>query len=129
MNHHNLRKIDYWVGGFGLIAIAFAIVISGTTAFFSTLWGATLALVNWMILRYLGPRMAVAKSKLGLGFVVVAKTIVILGIIVSSYVLFRFHLLWFMVGISSLIGGVIGYSLMQIFKKGDQLLKKESENA
>jgi hypothetical protein len=129
MNHNDLRKIDYWVLGFGLIAITFAVVISETTAFFSTLWGAVLALVNWMFFRYLGPRMGFAQNNIGFGLVIGMKTILMLAIIAISYVLFRFDLVWFMVGISSLFAGIVGCSLMPLFKRGDEILKKEHENA
>jgi phosphatidylglycerophosphate synthase len=129
MNYHNLKKIDYWVIGFGLIAITFAIVISGTTAFLSSLWGAVLALVNWMLFRYLGSRMALAQNKNGIGLIIGMKSIFILATIAVSYILFRFHLLWFMAGISSLLAGVIGYALMPFSSKGDEILKKEHENA
>ena len=129
MHHHNLKKIDYWVAGWGVIAIASTTVISGRTVFFSTLLGAALGLANWMMFRYLVLRMAVSGNKLGFGIFVGVKSVAILGIITVAFILLPLNAPAFSAGISSVFMGITSYFLIQLFKKGDRFINKESENA
>ena len=112
-----------------MIAIVAATVISGETAFFSTLLGAALGLSNWMMFRYVVLRMAVSGNKLGFGVFMGAKSLAIMGIITVLFFALPLKPSAFIAGISSLFMGITSYFLALSLKKGDQLLKKENENA
>lgn len=129
MHHHSLKKIDYWIAAWGVIAIASATVISGRTVFFSTLLGAALGLANWMMFRYVVLRMAVSGNKLGFGVFMGVKSLAVMGIVTAVFLLLPVEPPAFIAGISSLFMGITSYFLVQSLKKGDQLLKKENENA
>lgn len=129
MDHHNLKKIDYWVAAWGVIAIGLATVISGSAVFFSTLLGAALGLANWMMFRYVVLRMAVSGNKFGFGVFMGIKSLAVMGVITALFLLLPIQPPAFIAGISSLFMGITSYFLVQSLKKGDQLLKKENKNA
>ena len=129
MQHHNLKKIDYWIAAGGVIAIGAATVISGETAFFSTLLGAALGLANWMMFRYVVLRMAVSGNKLGFGVFMGIKSFALMGTITAIFLLLPMKPPAFIAGISSLFLGITSHYLAESLKKGDRILKKENENA
>ena len=129
MNHQALKKIDFWIAAWGVIAIALTTVLSGRAVFYSALLGAALGLANWMTFRYVVLRMAVAGNKLGFGVFMGVKSLSIMGIITAVFLLLPVNPPSFVAGISSVFLGIISYFLIQTLKKGDRLLNKENENA
>jgi len=90
--------------------------------------GVLLATGNWFVLRHLGLKMIAPgdKSKARLGIFLALKSTAMLGAVILVLVFVPVHPVAFVVGISSLILGVMTHSIHQVFARDEMSTRRES---
>ena len=124
METRNLKKIDYFVAGYGVLICCAAFCFFSVEIFTSALVGAVVALANWMGFRWAGIRMAATGEKSRFALFLGVKTIFILGMVGLVLASSLVEPLPFMIGLSSLVLGVLTKGALQALAEGDAALKE-----
>ena len=125
MNRQLLTKIDVYVIGWGVAFTVGAAFFRDLAVFGGVAAGAVLAAVNWLGFRYLGLRFAATGAKAKFGIFLAAKTLLIFGAIGLVLVAKIVSPFAFMIGLSSLVLGIITRSAIAALTEGDTALKEE----
>ena len=125
MDRHQLTRVDAYVASWGA-AIALASLLFGDLfVFLGALIGAAIALANWIAFRYLGLRIAAAGNRAIFGLFLALKMTLVLGLIAAVLVLAPVNPLAFIIGLSSLVMGIMTHSLRQALAAGAAALRGE----
>jgi len=125
MNRQLLTKIDVYVIGWGIVFVIGAVFFRDMEIIVGAAAGAALAAINWLGFRYLGLRFAATGAKVKLGIFLAVKTLLVLvaiGLVLLARVV---NPLAFMIGLSSLVLGIITRSAIAALAEGGAALKEE----
>ena len=122
----HLKKIDYHIAIWGLIAIALTAVTGGIAPALSASIGALLGMGNWLVFRRLVKGIATAGNQTGLGLILGLKFMVIMTIISLLFMYTPIKPIPFTVGISGLFLGISSYYFTNLLKDGKA--KSRGEN-
>lgn len=101
-----LKKIDYHIAIWGLIAIALALPIGGIISLFSAVAGAVLGIMNWMIFRVLAGKLVQSGDRLALSLFLAVKYILLIAAISLLLLFTPIQPISFAAGITSLFLGI-----------------------
>ena len=128
MDRLPVRKIDIYILLWGMIVCSVSAILRDLSIFLGALCGVVLAVSNWFVLRHLGMKMIAPDKgkKARLGIFLALKTSLMLGAVIAVLVLLPVHPVSFVVGISSLILGVLTHSVHQVFSGTETAVKRGS---
>jgi hypothetical protein len=125
----NLKKIDCYIAGAGIVLTGAAYLLMGMQFAFETFAGVFIAFVNWVLFTRAGFRIAASGGGAIFVLFLVIKTVTILAIIVLILLKTAINPVAFMVGFSALASGITVFALSDALLRGDRLIKKDSGNA
>lgn len=125
MNHRLLAKIDLYVIGWGVAIAVGAALFRDLEIFVGALAGAALAAANWLGFRHAGLRFAATGAKVRFGVFLAVKTLVVFAAVALVILSKVVSPLAFMLGLSSLVLGIITRSAIAAFKEGEAALEEE----
>ena len=126
MSRRVLTRIDLYVAAWGLALTLGALALYDLSTMLGVLVGASVATANWMAFRWLGIRMAATGNKNRFGVFLGVKTVAILAIVglllTTNDVIAP---LPFMIGMSSLVLGILSRGAHQAIAEGDAVLRED----
>jgi hypothetical protein len=125
MERRLLRKIDLYVFLWGVVIILASTLLRDVPIFLGALAGSVLAALNWLGFRWVGTRMAATGNKKRFGIFLGIKTLAILVAVVLVLGTGRVSPVAFLVGLSSLVLGILTRSVHQGLSEGSAALKEE----
>jgi hypothetical protein len=125
MNRQLLTKIDFYVIGWGMAIMIGAAFFRDFEIVGGAVAGALLAALNWFGFRYLGLRFAASGAKVKLGVFLAVKTLLVFAVIGLVLLAKVVSPLAFMIGLSSLVLGIITRSAISALTEGDAALEEE----
>ncbi len=125
MENRRLKKIDSDIILCGALLCCIATFFWDLQILLGTIIGALLAVANWVGFRYLIARLMTSSHRVRLGILLALKTLAIFGI-VSTIVLFaQLSVLAFVIGLSSLVCGIVLHTIRDMFSNGEPTLEEE----
>ena len=125
MNPRYLKKIDWYVIGWGVLITAGAGFFREGPIFLGALIGAVLASVNWTGFRYLGVRMAATANRARFGVFLAIKMAAMLAAVAFVVRSHTVDTLAFIGGLSALVLGILTSAAAQAISEGEQALGEE----
>ncbi len=125
MERRLLRKIDLYVFLWGAMITIASTLFGDVPIFLGALAGSVLAALNWLGFRWAGIRMAAAGSKKRFGIFLAIKTLAILVAVVLVMGTGRVSPVAFLIGLSSLVLGILTRSVHQGLSEGSAALREE----
>lgn len=125
MNHRLLAKIDLYVIGWGVAIVAGAALFCDLGIFVGALAGAALAAANWLAFRHAGLRFAASGARVRFGVFLAFKTILVFAAVALVVLSKVVSPLAFMLGLSSLVLGIITRSAIAALREGEAALEEE----
>ena len=125
MERRLLEKIDLYVFLWGAVITLASLLLRDVPIFLGALAGSVLAALNWLGFRWVGVRMAVTGNKKRFGVFLAIKTLAIL--VAVTLVMGTGHVspIAFLVGLSSLVMGVLTRSTHRALAEGSAALREE----
>jgi hypothetical protein len=123
MPTQTLKKIDYHIAIWGLIAIALALVFGGWMPMVSASAGAVLGMINWMIFRKLTQKLVSIGDRLGVGVFLSIKFMMLLAAVSLLLLLTPIRPIAFTVGISALFLGISSWYISHLLHEGTTALR------
>lgn len=114
---HNLKKVDYHIAIWGLIAIALTAVAGGISSGLSALTGAALGMGNWVVFRRLILGIAASGNQMGLGVFLALKFLAVVAVVTLLFTLTPVDPIAFTAGISALFLGISTCYFIHLTKK------------
>ncbi len=112
MDLRQLKKIDFYIAAFGLVATCFSVFFWDLSIFLGTLLGSLMAFFNWLSFRYLVHRMTTSKKQGRLALILGGKILAVMGLVAVIVLFLPVHPLAFVIGLSSLLLGIVTLSLI-----------------
>ncbi len=125
MNQRGLARIDRYIAAWGVIATIAVLPLGGISASISTAVGGGIALLNWMVFRYLVVRLVASSSKSGFGVFLGMKTVVLLAFVTLLCLTTPVEPVNVIIGFSALLLGIVTYSFKSSLARGDAAMKRE----
>ena len=125
MERRLLEKIDLYVFLWGAVITLSSTLLWDIPIFLGALAGSVLAALNWLGFRWVGVRMAATGNKKRFGVFLAIKTIGILVAVALVMSFGRVSPIAFLVGLSSLVLGILARSAHQALTQGNAALREE----
>ena len=125
MERRLLEKIDLYVFLWGAVITLSSTLFWDIPIFLGALAGSVLAAFNWLGFRWVGVRMAATGNKKRFGVFLAIKTIGILVAVALVMGTGRVSPIAFLVGLSSLVLGILARSAHQALTQGNAALREE----
>ena len=130
MTHHQITRIDIFIVLWGVLLTCLSMIFKELSVYLGVLLGAVLAGGNWFMLRHIGQKLIATDDADGnagarWGLFLALKSMVMLGAVVVVVVFVPVNAIAFVVGLSSLILGVLTHSIQQVFTQGRATVKRE----
>ncbi len=125
MEHRLLGKIDLYVFLWGAVITLASLLLRDVPIFLGALAGSVLAALNWLGFRWVGVRMAATGSKKRFAVSLALKTIAILVAVVLVLGTGRVSPVAFLVGLSSLVLGILTRSAHRALTDDNATLREE----
>ena len=125
MERRLLEKIDLYVFLWGAVITLSSTLFWDIPIFLGALAGSVLAALNWLGFRWVGVRMAATGNKKRFGVFLAIKTIGILVAVALVMGTGRVSPIAFLVGLSSLVLGILARSAHQALTQGNAALREE----
>ncbi len=125
MEHRLLGKIDLYVFLWGAVITLASLLLRDVPIFLGALAGSVLAALNWLGFRWVGVRMAATGNKKRFAVFLAIKTIAILVAVVLVLGTGRVSPVAFLVGLSSLVLGILTRSAHRALTDDNATLREE----
>ncbi len=125
MERRLLEKIDLYVFLWGAVITVSSTLFWDIPIFLGALAGSVLAAFNWLGFRWVGVRMAATGNKKRFGVFLAIKTIGILVAVALVMGTGSVSPIAFLVGLSSLVLGILARSAHQALTQGNAALREE----
>ena len=125
MERRLLGMIDVYVLLWGAVITLASLFLKDGPVFLGALSGSVLATLNWLGFRWVGVRMAVAGNKKRFGIFLAIKSVAIIVAIVLVLGAERVAPVAFLVGLSSLVLGILTWSGHRALTEGSAALREE----
>lgn len=125
MKRPRLKKIDVYIGMWGLVLVALSLWFRDVSIFFGTLIGSALAFANWVGYRALMRRVLTSTRRGRFAVLFGLKTIIMFGIVAAIVFSRRVHVLAFIVGLSSLFLGIVTHSIRLALDGGEAVVEED----
>ena len=125
MERRLLEKIDLYVFLWGLVITLASLFFEDVPILLGALSGSVLAALNWLGFRWVGVRMAATGNKKRFGVFLAIKTIAILVAVVLVLGTGRVSPVAFLVGLSSLVLGILTRSAHRALTEDSAALREE----
>jgi len=127
MDRRLLTKIDLYVMVWGTAICLGSLFWRDLPVFIGALVGAVLATANWIGFRWAGVRMAATGNKSRFGVFLAVKTLVVMAAVVLVLTVFARSVspIAFMIGISSLVLGILSRGAHQALIEGGAALRED----
>lgn len=125
MGLKTLKKIDYFIGSYAVVLCVGAISIFGSHIFWGVLIGSIVSLVNWIVLRWIGVRLVLAANKQRFAIFLGFKSVLTLGLILAILSASIVEPIAFLIGLSTLVLGVLSKGAVDAIAEGDKILREE----
>ena len=119
------KKIDLCILSWGVALCMLAVPFMDRSIFLGMLSGAIIGFVNWLGLKYLMARVIAGHNKARWGILLAAKFILILAVVTAVIFYLPVNVIAFGVGVSSLILGILTYTLLFAGSNEEQALKED----
>ncbi len=115
----------------GVLLTCLSMIFKELSVYLGVLAGAVLAGGNWILMRHIGHKLVTSTDidegkGARLGLFLALKTVLMFGAVVAVLMFVPINTIAFVVGLSSLILGVLTHSVHQIFTQGRATVKRES---
>ena len=127
MSQRILKKIDVIILVYGLILCGGAWLFWNIEIMASVAVGAAIAVVNWIVSRWVGARLILSKKGLQIGLFLILKTALLFGGIYLVLSHTSVQPLPFIVGSSALALGVLSKGFWEGIEEGDKALREDSK--
>jgi hypothetical protein len=125
MERRLLGKIDLYVFLWGAVITLASLFLRDVPIFLGAFAGSVLAALNWLGFRWVGVRMAAAGNKKRFGIFLAIKTLAILVAVVLVLGTGRVEPVAFLVGLSSLVLGILTRSGHLALTEGSAAMREE----
>jgi hypothetical protein len=112
MDRHQLKKIDFFIAAFGVVATCLSVLFLDLSVFLGVALGSLMAYFNWVSFRYLVHRLTKSKNRGRIALILGGKTLAILGLVALIVLFLPIHVLAFIIGLSTLFFGIITLSFI-----------------
>jgi hypothetical protein len=125
MDLHQLKKIDFYIAAFGVVTTCFSVFFWDLSIFLGTLLGSLMAFFNWLSFRYLVHRMTTSKKRGRVAIILGCKTLAVMGLVALIVLFLPIHALAFVIGLSSLVLGIVTLSLIYTDGQNEVALEED----
>lgn len=123
MDSSQLKKIDIYVVVWCIAITLASLSIAGMPIFIGALTGSAIAFINWVSFRYLAERMSMSRKKERVYILFGLKTVLVLTVVAIAILVFSVDGLGLLIGISSLVLGIVTYCGRQALGNSEIALK------
>jgi len=124
MDRQTLIKVDFFVLAWGVVICTGAAIFWGEHVLQSAVIGSVLGYLNWAAFRFAGVRMAALGNRQRFGIFLAVKSFAILGAVLIILYFKLAEPIPFVVGLSSLVFGVLTRGGYQAFVEGNAALRE-----
>jgi hypothetical protein len=117
MDRPQTTRIDKYIALWGIVFICSSLIFDQFSIFLGVGLGVLLAIANWFALKHLGLKVMASGTKLKarFGIFLALKSTLLFGAVVAVLLFAPVHPVALVVGISSLLMGVLTHTIQQIF--------------
>jgi len=124
----SMRRITAYVVGGAALSTGLAFLVGGPTVGLGAAVGGVYAIVNWVLMRWLGRRLLVAsdRGRLFLGLILGAKVLVAMAVVWAILSTGIVDPIGFVMGLSALVAGVLGGTFHGAVFGGPRVSREEA---
>ena len=115
MSRKALKRIDLLIIVYAVALCTGAWIFYDLRIFLSVLAGTAIAFLNWIMSRRLGVKLIMEEHRNRITVLIAIKMVLIFGVILAVLVFTSIEHIAFMIGLSSLVLGIVSEGVRQIF--------------